>query len=72
MFSLPVKAPKPLKSIPLLATVKSILGSKGPECGVKASPVSIPASLVISLVIQFDKGNPLESVWNALAKFCDG
>ena len=69
MFSLPVKVPKPLKSIPLLATVKSILGSRGPECGVNASPLSIPASLVISLVIQLDKGNRLNQFGKHLLNF---
>ncbi len=34
MFSLPVNGPKPLKSIPRLPIVKSILGSSGPVCGV--------------------------------------
>ena len=63
MFSFPVNLPNPLNSIPRLAIVKSILGSSGPVCGVKASAVSIPASLVISELAQLDNGSPLESVW---------
>ena len=49
MFSFPVKGPYPLYSIPLLPIVKSILGSRGPVCGVNDSSELIPASLAISL-----------------------